>query len=89
MSVFYVCDVGLITICKAIHVQRNDTCPTVIPRICACVKQVLIVSKLIFGYKDFRPIRIQDTGCLLASVPGRPIKTMAGQGPDMLATDAG
>ena len=30
------------TLCKAIHVQRNDTCPTVIPRNCACVKQVLI-----------------------------------------------
>ena len=24
------------------HVQRNDTCPTVIPRICARVKQILI-----------------------------------------------
>ena len=31
--------------------QRNDTCPTVIPRICACVKQVLIGWNLIFGYK--------------------------------------
>ena len=33
------------------YVQRNDTCPTVIPRIWACVKQVLIGWKLIFGYK--------------------------------------
>ena len=39
------------TLCKAIHIQRNDTCPTVIPRICACVKQVLIGWKLIIGYK--------------------------------------
>ena len=29
-------------LCKAMHVQRNDTCPTVIPRICARVKQILI-----------------------------------------------
>ena len=40
-----------ITLCKAKHVQLNDTCPTVIPRNCACVKQVLIGWKLIFGYK--------------------------------------
>ena len=38
------------TLYKAIHVERNDTCPTVIPRICTCVK-VLIGWKLIFGYK--------------------------------------
>ena len=38
-------------LCKAIHIQRNDTCPTVILRNCACVKQVLIGWKLIFGYK--------------------------------------
>ena len=65
------------TICKAIHVQWNDTCPTVIPRNCACVKPVLIGWKLIFGtsssgryiaqWNDFRPIRIQGTGCLLES----------------------
>ena len=42
--------VSISTLCKAIHVQRNDTCPTVIPRNCACVKQVMIVWKLIFGY---------------------------------------
>ena len=41
----------LITLCKAIHVQWNDTCPTVIPRICVCIKQVLLGWKLIFGYK--------------------------------------
>ena len=35
----------------SLHVQRNDTCPRVIPRNCACVKQVLIGWKLIFGYK--------------------------------------
>ena len=34
-----------------IHVQRNDTCPTVIPRNSACVKHVLIGWKLIFGYR--------------------------------------
>ena len=39
------------TLCKTIHVQWNDTCPTVIPRICMCIKQVLIGWKLIFGYK--------------------------------------
>ena len=39
------------TLCKAIHVQRNNTCQTVIPRNCTCVKQVLIGWKLFFGYK--------------------------------------
>ena len=38
------------TLCKAIHILQNDTCPTVIPQNCACVKQVLIGWKLIFGY---------------------------------------
>ena len=32
------------------YVQRKDTCPAVIPRICACVKQILIGWKLVFGY---------------------------------------
>ena len=39
------------TLCKAIHVQQNDTCPTVTLRNCACVKQVLIGRKLSFGFK--------------------------------------
>ena len=30
------------TLRKAIHVQQNCTCPTVILQNCACVKQVLI-----------------------------------------------
>ena len=38
-----------ITLCKEIHVQRNDSCPTVILPNCACVKQVLSGWKLIFG----------------------------------------
>ena len=40
-----------VALCNAMHVQRNDTCPAVIPRIFACVKQVLIDWKLFFGYK--------------------------------------
>ena len=32
------------------HTMQGDTCPTVILQICACVKQVLIGWKLIFGY---------------------------------------
>ena len=39
------------TLCKAIHVQQNDTCPIVISRICVRIKQVLIGWKLIFGYE--------------------------------------
>ena len=30
--------------------MQGDTCPTVIPWICMCIKQVLIGWKLIFGY---------------------------------------
>ena len=32
------------------YVQRKDTCPTFIPWICTCVKQILIGWKLIFRY---------------------------------------
>ena len=39
-----------ITLCKATHVQRNDTYPTAFPRIRACVRQVLVGWKLLFGY---------------------------------------
>ena len=37
------------TLCMVIHVQRNDTCPTVISRNCVRVEQVLTESW--FGYK--------------------------------------
>ena len=36
------CDSRAFKLCKAIHDRRNDTCPTIIPRNCACVKEVLI-----------------------------------------------
>ena len=45
------CFMAIFTLCKAIHVQWNDTWPAVILQNCTCVKQVLIVRKLIFGYK--------------------------------------
>ena len=37
ISVFSCWQVFLFTLCKATHVQRNDTCPTVVPRICAAL----------------------------------------------------
>ena len=46
-----ICIGAMLTLCKTKHVQRNDTCPTVISRICAYVKQVLTGWKLIFWYK--------------------------------------
>ena len=36
--------------CFRYYVQRKDTCPVVIPRICVYVQQILIGLKLIFGY---------------------------------------
>ena len=58
------------------HTMQGDTCPTVILQICACVKQVDWLKVDIWihdpaaadtSHNDFQPIRIQDTGCLLAS----------------------
>ena len=50
--------------CKAIHNQRNDTYPTVIPQICACISQVLIGWKFIFGYMvQWQQIYLTVKGC--------------------------
>ena len=43
------------------HTMQGDICPTVILRNCACVKQVQIGWKLVFGYKVQRQ-QIHHTG---------------------------